>query len=61
MNSNYIENTTSQIEKLFKDLENNVLDEYNKGSISKSEMVNIISWCEKVKEIKKNETLKDIK
>jgi len=44
-----------KIEKLFKNLEDDVFDEYNNGNISKDEMVNIIAWCEKIKKSKTTE------
>ena len=53
-------NAIAKIESLFKDLEDDVLDEYNKGTISKKEMINILAWCEKMKEIQKNNALNDI-
>ena len=50
------EKQKSKLEKTFASLQDDVLDEYNKGTISKEEMKNIIKWCEKMKQIK----LKDI-
>jgi len=32
-------------------LEDSVLDQYNEQKISKKEMINILKWCEKRKEI----------
>jgi len=55
MNYLYKENCIIKIESLFNNLENNVFDEYNNGKISKKEMINIITWCEKVKQSQKKE------
>jgi len=46
----YIENTTKRLKKLFNKLQDDVLDEYNKGAISEIEMKNIIQWCNKMKQ-----------
>ena len=59
VNALYIENCTMKVDNLFKDLENNVFDEYNKGKISKNEMINIITWCERIKESQKEELRKE--
>jgi hypothetical protein len=37
------------MDKLFLELQDDVLDEYNKGTISLSEMKNIIIWCQNMK------------
>ena len=42
-----------RIDKTFRELQDDILDEYNKGNISKSEMENILVWCEKMKKILK--------
>jgi len=42
-------NTSIKTEKLFNELQNDILDEYNNGNISSEEMANIIKWCEKMK------------
>jgi len=42
-------NTSIKTEKIFKELQNDILDEYNEGNISSEEMSNIIEWCEKIK------------
>ena len=39
-------------DKVFDDLLDDILDEYNKNNISKKEMINIIKWVDKIKEIK---------
>lgn len=48
------ERQQERADKLLGGLENDVLDEYNKGSISKKEMLNLMLWCEKVKKMKKD-------
>lgn len=45
-----LESATRKIEKLFRGIQDDVLDEYNKGTISKVEMKNILRWCEDMKE-----------
>ena len=57
MNSNYIENKINQINRLYHKIEDDVLDEYNKEKISKKEMINIIGWCEKMRENQKRELI----
>ena len=42
-----------KLEKLLKGLQNDILDEYNKGTISHQEMMNIMRWTKKVIELKK--------
>ena len=41
-------------DKLFKNLQNDILDEYNNNKISKKEMINILTWVNKVNKIRKN-------
>ena len=45
-----INNYKNNTDNLFAELQDDVLDEYNKGTISLKEMKNIISWCQKMKE-----------
>jgi len=45
-----LESATRKIEKLFRGIQDDVLDEYNKGTISGVEMKNILKWCEDMKE-----------
>ena len=45
----------TKLEKLLKGLQDDILDEYNRGTISHQEMVNIMGWTKKVIETKKEE------
>ena len=42
-----------KLEKLLKTLQDDILDEYNKGSISHQEMVNVMNWTKRMIEAKK--------
>ena len=42
-------NDIYQVEKVFKKIQDKILDEYNNGTISKREMINISKWCENSK------------
>jgi len=55
--THYIENTLNKIDRVFTNIENEVLDEYNQGKISGKEMENIVAWCEKMRNIKKKELI----
>jgi len=46
MNSNQKEADKARLDKLFYNLQDDVLDEFNRGTISKKEMINIIEWCQ---------------
>lgn len=35
-------------EKYLKNLEDDIMDRYNEGKVSKKEMINILKWCEKI-------------
>lgn len=37
------------IKNLFSNIQDEVLDEYNEKGISKEEMINVLTWCEKMK------------
>ena len=43
-------------ESLMRRFQNNVLDVYNDGKISKKEMTNILNWTRKIIEVKKQAT-----
>ena len=43
-------NNSRKIVETFTNIQNEVLDEYNKGTISGKEMGNILRWCEAMKE-----------
>lgn len=53
----YRENSVKGLENLFGDLQDDILDGYNKGDVTGIEMRNIMRWCERMK---KN-MIKDIK
>ena len=44
----YKKSKIERLKILLKELQDEVLDEYNKGSISKSEMENILLWTNKM-------------
>jgi hypothetical protein len=44
-------NDVDNIDELFAEIKDDILDEYNNGIISKKEMINIIRWCDKMKDI----------
>jgi hypothetical protein len=52
MSSNAIDSQKVRLKRVFADLQDDVLDEYNNGNISKSEMENIIKWCNKILKMK---------
>jgi len=47
----------NKINGTFNQIEDNVMDEYAKKNISKKEMVNILKWCEHMK----NKMIKELK
>jgi len=46
-----IEHNIRSIDDTFSKIQDNVLDEYNTGTISEKEMRNILMWCEKMKNL----------
>jgi len=49
MNPLYRENASKNLKYLFESLQDDVLDEYNNGKVSRIEMMNVMRWCEKMK------------
>lgn len=43
-----MENNEKDLKKLLAKLQDDILDEYNKGEISYGEMVKIMTWTEKI-------------
>jgi len=46
-------NTIEYFDKPMKNLQDDILDEYNQGKISKKEMTNIMEWITNMIEMKK--------
>ena len=48
-------NTIQHWEEVFSNIQDEVLDYYIDGVISKGEMENLVAWCEKMKQLKTRE------
>ena len=46
-----IDNYKGRIKKVFYEIRDNVLDEFNESNITKDELISILDWCLKVEDI----------